>query len=56
MVFREPIVCDSAHIELEVQDISDPEEYFEEKHSRKRLGKEREKENFTDSVLITGGL
>ena len=47
---------DSARIGLEVQDIRKPEELFNEKQSRKRLEKEREKENFTDSAFVTGGL
>ena len=47
---------DSARTGLEVQDISDSEELFNEKQSRKRLEKEREKDNFTDSAFVTGGL
>ena len=47
---------DSAHIGLEVQDISDPEEHFNEKQSRKRLEKKKDEENFTESVFVTGGL
>jgi len=47
---------DSAHIGLEVQDISDPGELFNEKQSRKRIEKEREKEDFTENVFTTGGL
>ena len=47
---------DSARIGLEVQDIGDPEEHFNEKQSRKRSEKKKDEENFTESVFVTGGL
>ena len=46
---------DSARIGLEVQDISDTKEPFDDKQSRKRIEKEREKEDFTENVFTTGG-
>ena len=41
---------------MEVQDISDPKEHFNEKQSRKRSEKKKDEENFTESVFVTGGL
>lgn len=40
---------------LEVQDISDPDEFYNEKHLNKGGEKERGTENLTENIFATGG-
>ncbi|KAJ7339563.1 hypothetical protein OS493_005964 [Desmophyllum pertusum] len=44
-----------AYVGLEVQDISDPDEFYNEKHLNKGGEKERGTENLTENIFATGG-
>ncbi|KAJ7375792.1 hypothetical protein OS493_038753, partial [Desmophyllum pertusum] len=50
---REIVSRKGAYIGLEVQDISDPDESYEEKHSEKRGKREK---NFEENAFTAGGL